>query len=78
MTNIQIDDLIFWEDVVNNKYHRLWVVKGVYIGCLGQESLVELQNLFEKPGVPGLTGEKMTTFVPEPLLRNAQVYRKVK
>lgn len=63
-------DLVFWRDPTGGRNHHLWEIKGVYLGCLGQEGLVELQNLFESPGVPGMTGGKTTTFVPEALIRN--------
>lgn len=66
-------DIVFWRD---DKFghHRFWEIQGVYLGCQGQESLVELKNLTERPGVPGLTGKATTTFVPEPLLRNVTIY----
>lgn len=51
--------------------------EGIYLGCEGQEGLVELRNLFEKPGVPGRTGNAVTTFVPEPLVRNMPLYAPV-
>lgn len=66
-------DLIFWRDEKFGK-HRFWQVEGVYLGCDGQEGLVEIRNLFEKPGVPGRTGNAVTTFVPEPLVRNMPLY----
>ena len=69
-------DLIFWRDEKFGK-HRFWQIEGVYLGCEGQEGLVELRNLFEKPGVPGLTGNAATTFVPEPLVRNMPLYAPV-
>lgn len=69
-------DLIFWRDDKFGK-HRFWQVEGVYLGCDGQEGLVELRNLFEKPGVPGRAGNAATTFVPEPLVRNMPLYAPV-
>ncbi len=62
-----VGDLIFWRDEKFGK-HRFWEVQGVYLGGEEQESLIELKNLLEKPGVPGRTGNATTTFVPEPLL----------
>lgn len=55
---------------------RIWRIEGVYLGCLGQESLVELRNLSEKPGVPGMTGGRETSFVPLPLVRG-RVYTRI-
>lgn len=69
-------DIILWNDDKFGK-HRIWRVEGVYLGCQGQESLVELRNLLEAPGVPGRTGNAETTFVPEPLVRNARLYTPV-
>lgn len=62
-------DLVMWWDAKFGQ-HRFWKIEGVYLGCAGQESLVELRNLYEKPGVPGMTGNAETTFVPEPLIRD--------
>lgn len=67
-------DLVFWKDEKTGN-HRFWEILGVYLGCVGQEGLVELKNLCEKPGVPWRTGGAETTFVPEPLIRD-KVYRK--
>lgn len=55
---------------------HIWRIEGIYLGCLGQESLVELRNLRDKPGVPGVTGWKETSFVPLPLVRD-HVYARV-
>jgi hypothetical protein len=52
--------------------HR-WRVKGIHLGALDQESLVELENVSHEPG---WTGEWMThqlMWVPEILLRNCKV-----
>ena len=67
-------DIVFWRDDKFRK-HRFWEIQGVYLGCSGQEGLVELKNLFEEPGVPGMTKGATTTFVPEPLIRG-MVYTK--
>jgi hypothetical protein len=54
--------------------HR-WRVLGVYLGGLGQESLIEIESLTHKPGeVPDLSPFGLPTlWVPEPLLRNLMV-----
>lgn len=53
---------------------RFYKVLGVFLGAEGQESLVELVSMTERPGsVPGKQ-TMHTTFVPEPLLRNCTVY----
>lgn len=66
-------DIVMWQDKQFGK-HRFWRIEGVYLGCVGQESLVELRSLTEAPGVPARTGNAETTFVPEPLLRDAMIY----
>lgn len=66
-------DIVMWHDRQFGK-HRFWKIEGVYLGCEGQESLIELRSLTEKPGVPGRTGGAETTFVPEPLLRDVTIY----
>jgi hypothetical protein len=70
-------DILVIEDKAFNKV-RMWRVEGVYLGCVGQESLIELRNLMEAPGVPGRTGGAGTTFVPEPLLRGVDIYTPVR
>ena len=66
-------DIVMWQDQQFGK-HRFWQIEGVYLGCEGQESLVELRSLTERPGVPGRTGGNGTSFVPEPLIRNLTIY----
>lgn len=66
-------DIVMWRD---EKFgvHRFWQIEGVHLGGEGQEGLIEIRNLMEKPGVSGPSGQHPTTFVPEPLLRNALIY----
>jgi len=66
-------DLIFWHDDKFGK-HRFYEVQGVFIGADGQESLIELRSLTERPGVAYGKNMPDTTFVPEPLLRACDVY----
>lgn len=66
-------DIVFWRDEKFGK-HRFWLIEGYFLGCEGQESVVELRSLTERPGVPGSRGLLETTFVPEPLLRNVIIY----
>lgn len=65
-------DLIVWRDEKFG-HHRFWRVEGIYLGAEGQESLIELRSMTERPGASG-AGRHETTCVPEPLLRNATVY----
>lgn len=66
-------DIVLWRD---DKYghHRFWEIQGVFHGGLGQESVIELKSLTERPANSGLTQEHPTTFVPEPLLRKAEIF----
>lgn len=70
---ISVGDLVILER--KNAPPAMWKVVGVYLGCVGQESLIELKNLTEQPGVPGRTGSD-TTFVPLQLLSvsGAKIY----
>lgn len=69
---MQVDDLVMWGERPNV---HVWRVKGIHLGALGVEDLVELENVSHKPG---WTGEWMThqmMFVPECLLRQCRVVR---
>lgn len=65
-------DIVKWHDEKFGK-HRFWQIEGVFLGAEGQESVVELRNLQERPGTSdAITHE--TTIVPEPLLRDCMIY----
>ena len=66
-------DIVFWRDKQFG-HHRFWEIQGVFLGAEGQESLVELKSLTEKPGHAHFLDPFTTTFVPEPLLRNVTIY----
>lgn len=66
-------DLIMKRDEAHDRLW-LWRVEGVHLGCVGQEGLVELRSLTHAPGYRGGPDKPETTFVPEPLLRELQVY----
>lgn len=61
-------DVIEW--VSDNGLDRhLWKIRGIHLGALGVESLIEIENITHRPG---WTGEWMThqiMFIPECLLR---------
>ena len=71
-----VNDLVVFQDK-EFKQHRCWVVKSVCLGAIGCEGLVELQSLTERPGQDTEGMMHKTTWVPEPLLRGAIVYRLV-
>jgi hypothetical protein len=56
---------------VSNRFYK---IESVILGAIGQQSLIELRSLTERPGrnVDGIIIE--TTYVPEPLLRGFTVY----
>lgn len=66
-------DIIFWRDEQFG-HNRFWEIQGVFLGAEGQESVVEIRSLTEKPAHSGEAREHPTTFVPEPLLRSATIY----
>jgi len=66
-------DIIFWEDKQFG-VHRFYRVEGCHLGAVGQESLIELRCLTEKPGTAYGKDLPATTMVPEPLVRNLPVY----
>ena len=74
-TSFEVGDMLVYTDMMNSQ-HILWRIEGIYLGAEGQESLIELRNLTQKSGSTS-TGVAATTFVPEPLVRNQTVYRKV-
>jgi hypothetical protein len=55
-------------------YNRMWEIQGCFHGALGQESVIELKSLTERPAHSYETQEHPTTFVPEPLLRGAEIF----
>jgi len=73
-------DYIFWGEQPNV---HIWLVKSVFLGVKGQESLVEIENVSHKPGVyfVGATSFGIhkiaaeTMFVPECLLRGLRTGR---
>jgi|GEM_PF-5943271 len=68
-------DIIFYRDE-RFGHHRFWEVLSICLGGTGQEGLIELQCLNYEPGEDTDGKKHNTTWVPEPLLRNASVYRK--
>ncbi len=52
--------------------HR-WRVFGVYIGAMGQESLIECESLTHTPGWTGPGSDHQRVFIPEPLVRQCVI-----
>ena len=65
--------VMYWDDKFG--HHRIWMIKSICLGSEKQESLIELVSLTENAGID-VDGEKhLTTWVPEPLLRNYFIYK---
>lgn len=67
------NDIIEWSDG-KTELHR-WRVRGVHLGALGTESMIELENVSHKPGWTGEWETHQLMFVPECLLRSCTVIR---
>lgn len=67
------NDIIEWSDG-NSEPHR-WRVRGVHLGALGVESLIEVENISHKPGWTGEWETHQLMFIPECLLRACKIVR---
>lgn len=72
---MKVGNLILFRD---NDYghHRLWEVLSVCLGGAGQEGLVELKCLNYNAGQDTNGKQHTTTWVPEPILRNLEIFTK--
>jgi hypothetical protein len=70
---MKVGDIVMWRDRKFG-HNRFWEIEGVFLGGLGQEGVIELRSLSERPAHSGTAREHPTTFVPEPLLRNADFF----
>ena len=70
---MNVHDIIEWDDDASEP-HR-WRVRGVHMGAIGVESVVELENVSHKPGWTGVWETHQIMFVPECLLRNCKAIR---
>lgn len=68
-------DIIIWHDEKFG-HHRVWEIEAICLGGEGQEGLVRLRSLTEKPGFDENGIKHKTTLVPEPLLRDMPVYER--
>ena len=73
---MEVHDLIVWYDDMFG-VTRTWEVKSVCLGSVHTESLIELWSLTEAAGTDTAGKQHRTTWVPEPLLRNLDIYRRV-
>jgi hypothetical protein len=66
-------DIIEWSDG-KSEPHR-WCVRGVHLGAVGTESVIEIENVSHKPGWTGEWETHQLMFVPECLLRQCKTVR---
>lgn len=66
--SISPGDILEWANNMGSP-HR-WVVKGVHLGGVGEESLIEMEGLTHKPGWTGQWEFHQILWVPEVLVRN--------
>lgn len=59
-------------DILEYDNHR-WRVKGIHLGGVGVESLVEIENITHRPGWTGEWETHVMMFVPECLLRQCKI-----
>lgn len=70
---MNVGDILLWRD---EKYgqHRAWRVVSVLLGATNTESLIEMESMFERPGMD-TDGKRMTTvLVPEVLTRSLTIF----
>lgn len=70
---MQVGDIIEWSEETAAP-HR-WRVRGIHLGGLGTESVIEIENVSHKPGWTGEWETHQMMFVPECLLRGTRVVR---
>lgn len=69
---MKVGDIAMWRDEQFG-HHRFWQIRGVFLGAKGQEGLVQIESLTEKPGAA--FGNVMPVlYVPEPMLRCLSIY----
>lgn len=73
MTAFSPGDIIEWNDG-KSEPHR-WRVKGVHLGGVGVESVIEMENVSHKAGWTGEWETHVMMFIPECLLRTCKVIR---
>jgi len=63
-------DIIEWSD--GKDAHR-WRIRGVHLGAVGVESLIEVEPVSHRPGWTGEWETHRMMFIPECLLRNCKI-----
>lgn len=65
-------DLITWEDPRFGHDH-VWRVRGIHLGGVGQESVIEVENVSHAPAWTERWMVHQIMWIPECLLRNCKV-----
>ena len=65
---IEVGDVLEWAD--NMRTPHRWKVKGIHLGAVGQESLIEMESLTHSPGWTGEWEWHSILWVPEVLVRS--------
>lgn len=71
---MKVHDIIEWADGKPSEAHR-WRIRGIHLGAVGVESIIELENVSHKPGWTGEWETHQLMFVPECLLRTCRIIR---
>jgi hypothetical protein len=67
---IKPGDLIRW---ANKGGDHLWVCTGVYLGAVGQESVIQVENVSHAPAWTRPWETHVMMFIPECLLRECEI-----
>jgi hypothetical protein len=51
---------------------HIWRIRGIHLGALGVESIIEVENVSHKPGWTGEWETHQSMFIPEILMRQCQ------
>lgn len=70
---MKVGSIVLWRDAKFG-HNRAWTVEAICLGAEGQEGLIRLRSMFEKPGVDELGQRYETVMVPEVLLRGVEVF----
>lgn len=66
-------DIVFFEDTKFG-FHRFWVITACCYGSIGQESLIRMRSLSERPGTDENLAQHEIVTVPEPMVRGLRVF----
>jgi len=70
---MKVGSIVLWRDAKFG-HNRAWTVEAVCLGGEGQEGLIRLRSMFERPGVDEDGTRHETVVVPEVLLRGVEVF----